>query len=192
MLTGKGIVRAGYGNKRRRAKTRRVSDGDESRTRNSKSWILFSDGFLIPPYSLTNFEIQRYYQNESRFNGVYSRDNPPDKIKDEAYVISLDEYANIGTHWIVLYALNNDTVYFDSFGVEHIPKEIKRFLGNKNITTITFRVQTCNSVMCGYRFCIEFIDHVLAGKTLIDYTSLFLPHNFKKNDKIILSYFKNG
>ena len=87
----------------------------------------------MPPHPLTNFEIQKYYQNELRFNGVYSRDNLPNKIKDGAYVINLDEYSDIGTHWIALYALNNNVTYFDSFGVEHIPKEIKKFIGNKNI-----------------------------------------------------------
>ena len=66
--------------------------------------------------------MQKYYQNESRFNGVYSRENLP-KIKDGAYVINLDEYSDIGTHWVALNVQNNVT-YFDSFGVEHIPKEI--------------------------------------------------------------------
>ena len=61
----------------------------------------------MPPHPLTNFEIQKYYQNEPRFNGVYSRDNLP-KIKDGAYVINLDEYSDIGTHWIALYALNSN------------------------------------------------------------------------------------
>ena len=75
---------------------------------------------------LTNFEIQKY-QNEHRFNGVYSRDNLP-KIKDGAYVINLDEYSDIGTHWVALYVHNDDVTYFDSFGVEHIPKEIKAFI----------------------------------------------------------------
>ena len=71
-------------------------------------------------------------------NGVYSRDNLPNKIKDEAYVINLDEYYDIGTHWVALYVQNNDVTYFDSFGVEHIPKEIKAFIGNKNIKTNIF------------------------------------------------------
>ena len=69
-----------------------------------------------------------YYQNEPRFNGVYSRDNFPDKIKNGAYVINLDEYSDIGTHWIALYVNNKTVVYFDSFAVEHIPKEIKNLL----------------------------------------------------------------
>ena len=75
----------------------------------------------MPPYPLTNFEIQKYYQNEPRFNGVYSRDNLQ-KVKDGAYIINLDEYSDIGTHWIALYVQNNDVTYFSSFGVEYIPK----------------------------------------------------------------------
>ena len=83
----------------------------------------------MPPYPLTNFEIQKYYHNEPRFNGVYSRDNPPktkfnEKIKDGAYVINFDKYTDIGTHWIALYMLNNNVTYFDSFGIEHIPKKV--------------------------------------------------------------------
>ena len=80
----------------------------------------------MPSHPLTNFEIQKYYQNEPRFNGVYSRDNLP-KIKDGAYVINLDEYSDIGTHWVALYVQNNDVIYFDSFGLEDIPKEIRTF-----------------------------------------------------------------
>ena len=84
----------------------------------------------MPPHSLTNFEIQRHYKNESKFNGVYSRDNLPktkfnEKVKRGTYVTNLDEYSDIGTHWVGLYAVNNnDVIYFDSFRVEHIPKEI--------------------------------------------------------------------
>ena len=81
----------------------------------------------MPPHPLTNFEIQKYYQNEPRFNGVYSRDNLP-KIKDGAYVINLDEYSDIGTHWVALHVNDNDVTYFDSFRVEHIPKEIKTLI----------------------------------------------------------------
>ena len=81
----------------------------------------------MPPHPLTNFEIQKCYQNEPRFNGVYSRDNLP-RIKDGAYVINLNQYSDIGTHQVALYAINNDVTYFNSFGVEHIPKEIKAFI----------------------------------------------------------------
>ena len=87
----------------------------------------------MPPHPLTNFEIQRFYQNEPRFNGVFSRNNLLKKIKDGAYVINLDEYADVGTHWIVLFCNKNKIVYFNSFGVEHVPKDIKEFIGNENI-----------------------------------------------------------
>ena len=109
---------------------------------------------------------------KSRFNGVYSRDNLPDKIKDGAYVIDLDEYSDIGTHWVVLWVNINNVTYFDSFGVEHIPKEIKTFIKNRNIKTNIFRIQAYDSIMCGY-FCIEFIDFMLKGNTLTDFTKLF-------------------
>ena len=154
----------------------------EKKTRSFKK-----NGFLMSPHPLTNFEIQIYYQNEPRFNGVYSRDNLQ-KIKDGAYIINLDEYSDTGTHRAALYVQNNDVTYFDSFGVEHIPKEIKTFIGNKNIKTNIFRIQAYDSIMCGY-FCIGFIDFMLAGKTLTDFTNLFSPNNFKRNDNIILKYF---
>ena len=144
----------------------------------------------MPPQPLTNFEIQKKYQNETRFNGVYSRDNLP-KIKDGAYLVNLDEYSDLGTHWVALYANNDDVTYFDSFGVEHILKEIKAFINNKNIKTNIFRIQAYDSIMCGY-FCIGFIDFMLAGKTLTEYTNLFSPNNFKKNDDIILKFFMNN
>ena len=108
---------------------------------------------------------------------------------DGAYVINLDEYKDTGTHWVALFCKKNEIVYFDSFGVEHIPEEIKKFIGNRNIKANIYRVQANNSVMCGY-FCIGFID--LAGKTLIDYTNLFSPYDFNKNDSIIFSYFKDA
>ena len=82
--------------------------------------------------------MQKYYQNEPRFNGVYSRNNLPNKIKDGAYVINLDEYADVGAHWIALFCNRSEIVYFDSFGVEHVPEEIKEFVRNKNIKTDIF------------------------------------------------------
>ena len=85
----------------------------------------------------------------------------------------------------------NEIVYFDSFSVEHIPEEIKKFIGNGNIKAKIYRVQANNSVMCGY-FCIGFIDFMLVGKTLIDYTNLFSPYGFNKNDSILFSYFKDA
>ena len=90
---------------------------------------------------------------------------------------------------VALYVQNNNVTYFDSFGVEHIPKEVKAFIKNKNITTNIFRIQAYDSIMCRY-FCIGFINFMLAGKKLTDYTNLFSPYDFKKNDNIMLSYFK--
>ena len=106
---GEGTIRAGYGSKGSSLK---------------KVWTL-------PPHPLTNFEIQEYYQNEPRFNGAFSRDNLPNSIKNGAYVINLDEYHDIGTHWVALYVNNKIVTYFDSFGVEHIPKEIMKFIARK-------------------------------------------------------------
>ena len=105
------------------------------------------------------------YQNEPIFNGVFSRNNLPLKIKDGAYVINLDEYADV-------------------------PEKIEEFIGNKNVKANIFRVQANDSVMCGY-FCRGFIYFMLAGKKLTDYTNLYSPHDFKKKDSIILSYVKN-
>ena len=143
----------------------------------------------MPAHPVTNFEIQKYYNNEPRFNGLYSRDNSR-KIKDEAYIINLDEYSDIRTHWVALWVNdNNNITYFDSFGVEHIPKEIKTFVNNnKNIKTNIFGIQTYDSIMCGY-FHIGLIDFMLKGKTLSEYANLFSPNDFKKNDNIILNYF---
>ena len=155
-------------------------------------------GFLMPPHPLINFEMHRHFKNEPRSNGVFSKNNLPKKVKNGVYVINLDEYADLGTHWIALFCNKNEIVYFDSFGVEHIPEEIKEFVDrpsssapqNKNMKTNILRVQANDSVMYGY-FCIEFIDFMLAGEKLTDFTNLFSPHDFKKNDHIILTYFKN-
>ena len=140
----------------------------------------------MTPHPLTNFEIQAYYQNEPRFIGVYSRDNLPDKVKDGTYLINLDEYSDIGTHWIALYVNNKTVTYFNSFGIEHIPKEVKKFIGSRNIISNIYRIQNYDSIMCGY-FCIGFIDYMFRGKSLTDYTNLFSPNNFNKNDDIILT-----
>ena len=144
---------------------------------------------LLPFHPLTNIEISEYYANEPRFNGVYSRNNLPNKIKKGAYVITLDEYENTGTHWVSLFAKPEYTVYFDSFGVEHIPKEINKFIRNE-IKSNIFIILAYDSIMWGY-FCIEFINYMLKGKPLLDYTNLFSPNDFKKNDQVIKIIFKN-
>ena len=149
------------------------------------------------PHPLTNFEIKEYYQNEPRFNGVFSRDNLPNTIrpkglgsavKNGSYVTNLDEYRDIGTHWVALYVNNKTITYFDSFGVEHIPREIMKFIARKKIITNIYRIQAYDSIMCGY-FCIGFINFMFNGKSLTDYTNLFSPNDLKKSDDIILKYF---
>ena len=122
-----GIVRAGYGNKKVR-----------------KTTIRKQNGFLMPPHPLTNFEIQKYYQNKPLFNGVYSRYNLSVKIKDGAYLINLNEYSDTGTHWVALYVQNDDVTYFDSV----FPKEIKTFISHENIKTNILRIQAYDSTMC--------------------------------------------
>ena len=116
---------------------------------------------LIPPHPLTNFKIQTYYQKEPKFNGVYLRNNLH-RMNDGAYVINLDGYKSIGTHWIALHVNGNnripshDAIYFGSFRVE----------------------QAYDSIMCEY-FCTRFIDFMLKGKSLLDYTNLFSPNNYE-------------
>ena len=85
----------------------------------------------MPLYSLTSFEIQKYYENEPTFNDVYSKNNFC-KIKDGVHIKNFDQYESIGTHWVALYVNAKNVTYFDSFGVGHIPKEIKKLIGKKN------------------------------------------------------------
>ena len=107
----------------------------------------------MPPHPLASFEMQKYYQNEPRFNGVYSRNNFPEKIKDVAYVINLHKYTDVGTRWIALFCKITETVYFNSFGLKHVAEEIKKFIEHKSLKANIFQVQANNSIMCGY-FCI--------------------------------------
>ena len=124
----------------------------------------------MPPHPLTNFEIQTFHQNEPIFDGAgpYSKNNLS-KMKDGPYIINLDEYESIETYCIAFYVNAENITYFDSFEIEYIPKEIKKFIGNKNIKTNIFRIQANDSIMCGY-FCIGIIDFMLKGKQIY-----FLP-----------------
>ena len=90
-----------------------------------------------------------------------------------------------------MYVHNNNVTCFNSFGVEHIPKEIRTFINDKNIKTNIFRIQAHDSIICGY-FCIGFINFMLARKTLTEYTNLFSQNNFDKNDDIFLNYFMSS
>ena len=100
------------------------------------------------------------------------------KINDGAYVINLDKYVDVGTHWIASFC-RSEIVYFDSFGVKHVSEEIKDFIENKNIKANIFPVQANNSIMCGH-FCIGFIDFMLAGKSIVDFTHMLSLNDFEK------------
>ena len=129
-----------------------------------------------------------YFKDVKGFNGVFPRNNLPD-LKKGVYIINLDHSENTGTHWVVIFMKKDEVTYFDSFGVEYIPKEIMERIKNKKIKTSIFRIQDNNSIMCGY-FCILFIEYMLDNKTLNNFTNLFSPWNFKKDDDINKSYFK--
>ena len=122
MLAGKGIVRASF----RKGIVRTVSGNEMD----------FYDS------SFNKLWNKNYYQNERRFNGVYSRNNLPKK--DGTYVINFDEYADVGTHWVALFCKRSEIVYFDSFGIEYVPEEVKGFIENKNIKANIFRVEANN------------------------------------------------
>ena len=137
-------------------------------------------GFLIPPHPLTNFEIQKHYKNEPRLNGVFSRKNLPKKNKGWGIYNK--------TWWISRCWRKLDCFIFKKkmkffIILKYIPEQIKVFIeefpGNKNIKANIFWVQENNSIMCRY-FCIGFIDFMLAGKKLTDYTNFFSPHDLKK------------
>ena len=102
------------------------------------------------------------------------------------------------THWVALFVKTNEAIYFDSFGIDRIPIEINKFINNdttkssslERIESNIFRIQAYDSVMSGY-FCVEFINYILKGKKLLDYTNLFSPNDFKNNDQVIKRIFKN-
>ena len=121
------------------------------------------------PHPLTNFETQKYYQNEPNFTGVFSRKNSS-KIKNGAYIINFDEYEWIVTQWIALYVNAKKVTCFDGFGVVHIPKKVRKFIENKKVIKNTYRIQAYDSIMCGY-FCIRFIDFKLKGIRVFKFIS---------------------
>ena len=120
--------------------------------------------------------MHEYYQNEPKFNGIYSRNNLP-KIKDGEYVINLSEYKSIGIHSLALHVNGNnrtasyDVIYFDNFGIwTYFKKKKKKFIGNKNMITNIYETEAYDSIICGY-VCIEFIDFMFKGKSFFDYTN---------------------
>ena len=106
------------------------------------------------------------------------------------YVINLDDKNSKGTHWVSLFINKSTAVYFDSFGTEYIPQEVLNKIKDKSVTHNIFRIQDNEYIMCGIYY-IGFIEYMLAGKTLLDYTNLFSPNDYKKNDKIIYKYLKD-
>ena len=122
-------------------------------------------------------------------NDVFSKNNLP-RVKDGVHVINLDDKNSKRTQWVSLFIYKNVAIYFDSFGIEYIPQEVLNKVRDKSITHNIFRMQDNESNMCGF-YCIAFIEYMLPGKTLLGYTNLFSPNDYKKNDKIIYKYFKD-
>ena len=140
----------------------------------------------MPPHTLTNFEIQKCYLNKPKFNGFYSRNNLPN-TKERVYIINIDEYKSMRTHWIAL-CLNGDNVtHLDSFRVENFLKQFKIFIRNKNTAINIYRIQANDSIMFGY-LSVGFIDFMFKGKSLLNYTNLLSPQENEKSDKTVLKY----
>ena len=140
---------------------------------------------MSPHPFFNNFEIQKHYQNKLTFIVVYSK-NSLSKIKDGPYVIYLEVYKSIETYWIALQKNSDSVTYSDSFGVKHIEK--KKFISNKNVKLNIYIIHVNYSIICTY-FCVGFIDFMLIGKSLLDYTNLFSPNEYEKNNKIIPKMF---
>ena len=129
-------------------------------------------------HHLNNIEITNHFKYEPRFNGVFSRNNLP-KIKDGEYVINLDDKNSKVIHWVSLVIDRNGAAYFDSFRIEYIPQEVLNKIKEKSITHNIFRIKDNEFIMRG--FCsITFIEYMIAGKTLLDYTNLFSLNDHKK------------
>ena len=106
-------------------------------------------------------------------------------------MINLDDKKSKETHWVSLFIDRNTAVYFDSFGTEYIPQEVLNKIKDKSVIHNIFRIQDNESIMCKF-YCIVFVEYMLAGRTLLDYTNFFSPNDYEKNDKIIYyRYFKN-
>ena len=108
---------------------------------------------------------------------------------EQAHIINLGGYESIGSHWVALHVNTKSAAYFDSFGVEHIVYRNRKPIGNKNIVTNIYGIEAYYSAMCVY-ICIDFINFMLKGKSILKYTNLFSPNKYKKNNIIILKYFQ--
>ena len=138
-------------------------------------WIkIFS---FTPP--LKQYQVTGYFNYESRFKGVFLRNNLP-RIKHGSYVTNIDNKNSEGTIWVSLFNDRNAAVYFDSFGIEYIPQEVLNKIRDKSINHNIFRIQDNEFIMCGF-YCITFIEYIPAAKILLDYTNLFSPYDYKNN-----------
>ena len=145
--------------------------------------------FLVPRHPSNNIEITNYFNNDPKFNGVFLRKNLH-RIKDEAYVINLDHKNSKGTHWVSLFIDRNTALYFDSFGIKYIPLNVLNKIKDKSITHNIFRLQN-NECIINEFCCTGLIGYMIPGKTLLDYTNLFSPNDYKKSDEVIFNYFKD-
>ena len=105
-------------------------------------------------------------------------------------MININEKQSKGTHWVSLFIDRNTAAHFGSFGIEYIPQEVLSEIKDKSITHSRFRIQSNESIICGF-YCITFIEYVIPGKTLLDYTNLFSPNDYQKNDRIIYKHFND-
>ena len=139
-------------------------------------------------YPLTEFEVQKYYQHEPKFNGLYSK-NKLTKIKGWSICNNIDAFKSIATHWIALYVNGNTVIYFDSFGGEHIPKEIEKFIGTKSIITNIYRIQACNLFDDAWILLYSIYWFYAKRLKFSKLNKLFSPNKYE-NDKMILKYFQ--
>ena len=155
------------------------------------------EGVVVTSQEQGQIEQDRIFRGASsfKFNGFYSRNDLP-KVKRGAYTIDLEEYKSIATHWIAL-NVNGDNVggyptmqhTLIALELNIFQKKLKKIIDKRQITTNIFRIKAYSSIMYGY-FCIDFIDFKLKGKRFLDYTNLFSPTKYGKNNKTILKYLK--
>ena len=135
---------------------------------------------LVSFHPLNNTEITNYFKYEARFIGVFSRNNLS-RVKDGAYIINLHDKNSKGTCWFSLFIDKNLAVCFDSFETEYIPQEVLNKIRDGSIGYNIFRIPDNESIICVF-LCNSFIEYMLVGKTLSDYTNYFSPNDYEKND----------
>ena len=127
---------------------------------------------------LKHCKVPKYHDQDCRFNGVYSRNNLP-RIKDGVSAINQDDEESKGTYWVSLFINISTAVYFDSFGIKYFRQEVLSKIEYESILHNVFSIQFEDSIKFGF-YCITFTEHMIAGKTLLDYTNLFSLNDYKK------------